>query len=77
MKKQQVKTANKPHLEPYNIDIDEELPITLEKQLKGKVVIIREENNTFVFYSDTVTSSIAEETMAKMSGMEYSADKCN
>ena len=77
MKNQYVKTANKQHLEPRNINIDEELPITLEKQFKGKVVIIGEENNTCVFYSDTVTSSIAEETVAKMSGMEYSADKCN
>ena len=77
MKKQYVKTANKPHMEPRNIDIDEKLPITLEKQLKGKVVIIGEENDTCVFYSDTVTSIIAEETVAKMSGMEYSADKRN
>ena len=76
MKKQYIKTANKPHLEPCNIDIDEELPITLEKQLKGEVVIIGEENNTCVFHSDTVTSSIADETVAKMS-IEYSADKCN
>lgn len=49
----------------------------LEKQLKGKEVSIREQKGTSVFYSDTVTSSIAEETVIKISASEYSADKYN
>lgn len=54
--------ANEPHREPYNIITDEELPIMLQKQLKGKEVSIGEEKGTFVFYSETVTSSMGRET---------------
>ena len=69
--------ANEPHREPHNIITDEELPIMLQKQLKGKEVSIGEEKGTVVFYSDIVTSSIVKETVAKISAIEYSADKYN
>ena len=69
--------TNEPHIEPYNITIGEQLPITLEKQLKGKEVRIGEEKGTSVFYSDTVISSITEETVAKIPAIDYSADKYN
>ena len=69
--------ANEPRREPYNIITDEELPIMLEKQLKGKEVSIGEEKGTVVFYSDIVTSSIGKETVAKISAIEYSVDRYN
>ena len=53
--------ASEPHTE-YNINTDGELLIMLEKQSKGKEVSIGEEKGTFVFYSETVTSSMGRET---------------
>ena len=49
----------------------------LYKQLKGREVSIGEQKGTFVFYGDTVTSSVGKETVAKISAIEYSADKYN
>ena len=51
--------------EPYKIKINEELPIKLEKQLKGKEVSIGDQKGNSSFYSDTVTSSIHKATAAE------------
>ena len=68
--------ANELHTESH-INIDEELSIMLEKQMQEKKVIIGEEKGTSVFYSDTVTSSIRKEMVAKTSAIKYSAEKYN
>ena len=61
--------ANETHTELHNIITDKELPIMLEKQLKGKKVSIREEKGTSVFYKDIVTSSIGKKTVVKISAI--------
>ena len=71
-----VRMTNK-HTQLFNINIDAELSITMEKQLKEKEVSIGEEKGTSVFYSVTATYGIDEETVAKISATEYSADKYN
>lgn len=42
----------KTHRELYNINIDEELSITLKKSIQRKEIIIKEERVTFVLYTD-------------------------
>ena len=44
--------GKKTHRELYNINIDEELSITLRKSIQGKEIIIKEERVTFVLYTD-------------------------
>ena len=63
--------------EPYKININEDLPIKLEKKLNRKEVSIGDQKGNSVFYSDTVTSSNGKKTAAKTSAIEYSADKYN
>ena len=46
---QHVKITKQPHNDSYNINIDEELLIMLEKQSKGKEVGIGEEKRYFRF----------------------------
>ena len=61
--------ANETLRELYSININEELPITLESACKRKKSVSEKKSGASAFYSDMVTPSIGNETMAKTSGI--------
>ena len=71
----QVKMTKESCRELFNINIDKELPITLEKHIQGKEISIGEEKVTSVLDSDIVKPSIDKETMAKTFANAVFADE--
>ena len=51
----------------HNLNIDEKLPITLEKRIQRKEISFGDEKGTSVLYTDIVTPSIGKEIIAETS----------